>query len=301
MSKKIILILSFLLITKPYAKEIALTFDDAPEPSSKNFESHNRTNELIRKLKALEVPPVMIFANPCKRQDTANVIKQLNAYREAGHLIGNHTCSHPRLDTVGYDAFSKDAARADTLLQPLFTGQKFFRFPYLNESNDVALRDQMRVWLKNNNYRNGLVSIDDDDYIFSTKVNQAIKLNKTVDYKKVKKLFIEHIMGAVNYYDDLAVKTIGYSPKHVILLHEVDITVMFIDSLVKELRAQGWTIISVEDAYTDKVYLEQPINAYANNGFTAQLALEKTGNKVSYNQFDKVKGELNKILDLKNK
>lgn len=301
MSKKIILILSFLLITKPYAKEIALTFDDAPEPSSKNFETHNRTNELIRKLKALEVPPVMIFANPCKRQDTANVIKQLNAYREAGHLIGNHTCSHPRLDTVGYDAFSKDAARADTLLQPLFTGQKFFRFPYLNESNDVALRDQMRVWLKNNNYRNGLVSIDDDDYIFSTKVNQAIKLNKTVDYKKVKKLFIEHIMGAVNYYDDLAVKTIGYSPKHVILLHEVDITVMFIDSLVKELRAQGWTIISVEDAYTDKVYLEQPINAYANNGFTAQLALEKTGNKVSYNQFDKVKGELNKILDLKNK
>ncbi len=71
----------------------------------------------------------------------------------------------------------------------------------------------------------------------------------------MQKLFLEHLIGALNFYDDLAIKTLGYSPKHVMLLHEVDATVMFIDALVKELRSRGWKIISAEDAYNDKMYL----------------------------------------------
>ncbi len=73
---------------------------------------------------------------------------------------------------------------------------------------------------------------------------------------------------------------------------------MFIDSLVKELRNQGWKIISVEEAYKDKMYLEQPKNTYANNGIIAQVGMEKTGEKVGYNHFDELKAELIKILGL---
>ncbi|MFN8370906.1 MAG: hypothetical protein U0T83_09825 [Bacteriovoracaceae bacterium] len=31
------------------------------------------------------------------------------------------------------------------MLTPLIKGQKFFRYPYLNEGSDPKLRDQMRV------------------------------------------------------------------------------------------------------------------------------------------------------------
>ena len=75
------------------AKEIALTFDDAPLGSTKYFKSNARTDELIRKLKALNVPPVIVFANACARDDHRAVIQQLKKYRDAGHLIGNHTCT----------------------------------------------------------------------------------------------------------------------------------------------------------------------------------------------------------------
>lgn len=279
-----------------YGKEIALTFDDAPVGSSKHFESIARTQELIAKLKALEVQGAMIFANPCK--DEKNGIAQLKKYVEAGHFIGNHTCSHPRLDDVGFASYSKDAKKGNQLLSSLFNGQKFFRFPFLNESKDEKLRDEMREWLKKNKYRNGMVSIDNDDYIFSWAINKAKDHGKKIDYPKVEKLFLEHLIGAVNFYDNLAVKTMGYSPKHVILLHEVDATVMFVDALVKELRSQGWKIISAEDAYKDKMYLEQPKNTYANNGIIAQIAMEKTGEKIGYNHFDEIKAELNKILGL---
>lgn len=90
--------LTFLLIlfcTPLFAKEIALSFDDAPVNSTHHFESAKRTDELIKKLKSLNVPGVMIFANPCK--DEVNGISQLKKYVDAGHIIANHTCTHPRL------------------------------------------------------------------------------------------------------------------------------------------------------------------------------------------------------------
>lgn len=282
------------------AKEIALTFDDAPMASSSHFDSSARTDELIKSLKFLNVPEVMIFANPCKGESPALAITQLKKYTDAGFHLSNHTCSHPKLDDVGYVKFSEDAEKADKLLAPLIQGQKFFRFPYLNEGNDEKLRDQMREWLRSNRYRNGLVSIDNDDYIFSAALNKAKSQGKKIDYKKVEALFVKYIIGAAGYYDDLAVKTLGYSPKHVILLHEMDATVLFIDALVKELRKNGWKIIGVKEAYQDKLYLEQPKNVYANNGIVAQVAKEKTGETIGYNQLNEVNEELKKILKLKN-
>jgi peptidoglycan/xylan/chitin deacetylase (PgdA/CDA1 family) len=292
----IYLVLFFLLGSLAFAKEIALTFDDAPVHSTYHFESTKRTDELIKKLKDLNVSGTMVFANPCK--DEVNGILQLKKYVDAGHFIANHSCSHPRLDDVGFEVYSKDTKKADGLLVPLMIGKKFFRFPFLNEGKDVLVRDQMRDWLKNNQYRNGMVSVDNDDYIVSWAINKAKSQGKKIDYEKVEKLFLNHVLGAVDYYDDLAVKRIGYSPKHVILLHEVDATVMFIDSLVKELKKKGWSIIPATEAYEDKLYLEEPKNVYANNGIVAQVAFEKTGIKESYNDFDKLKKELTDLLQI---
>jgi hypothetical protein len=78
----------------------------------------------------------------------------------------------------------------------------------------------------------------------------------------------------------------------------MDATVMFIDSLVKELRRTGWTIISAKEAYEDKLYSENPKNTYANNGIIAQIAMEKTGERIGYGGFEELKQELHKVLGL---
>lgn len=277
------------------AKEIALTFDDVPMNSSGHFQSLERTKVLLKKLKALNVPPVMIFANPCKDKGS---VQQLQKYRDSGHVIANHSCSHPRLDSAGFDAYTKDIEQGDIRLASLFSGQKFFRFPFLNEGSETKLRDEVRNWLSQREYRNGMVSIDNDDHIFSHKINQAKKKGKPIDYGRVKTLFLNHVLGAADFYDDLAQKTIGRSPKHVLLLHEMDATVMFIDSLIEELRKKGWQIIPATEAYQDSLYQEAPKNTYAGNGIISQIAFERTGKKIGYYEFDEVKAELNRILGL---
>jgi peptidoglycan/xylan/chitin deacetylase (PgdA/CDA1 family) len=295
---RLVFLALLLAVDQVQAKEIALTFDDAPMDSTPFFETHSRTDELIKKLRTLNVPPVIIFSNACRRKNARSVIEQLKKYRSAGHLIGNHTCSHPLLDDAGFEAYSKDAAKGDKLLSSLLDSHKFFRFPFLNEGTDVSVRDKMRDWLKNNQYRNGFVSVDNDDYVFSFKINQAKRLKKKIDYKRVENLLVQHVAGAAAFYDDLAVKTLGRSPKHVLLLHEMDATVMFLEPLVKGLRNQGWTIISAAEAYDDEVYLEQPKNTYANNGIIAQLTMEKTGQRLGYYTSEKIKAELDRILGL---
>ncbi len=289
----------YMISVSPFAaKKIALPFDVPPVGDSSHSPSINRTEELIRKLKDLKLPQVMIFANACRREDTAAVISQLKKYVDAGHLIGNHSCSHPRLDDVGFETYANDVEKGEKLLAPLIKGQKYFRFPYLNEGKDAKARDQMREWLRTHNYRNGMVSIDNDDYLFSFKMNKAKELGKKIDYKKVEALFIEHMMSALNFYDEQAMKAVGYSPKHVLLLHEMDATVMFLEPLIKALKENGWKIIGVEEAFADKIYSAAPKNTYAGNGILPQIIKDKTGEVVGHFQYEELEKKLDKLLGL---
>jgi peptidoglycan/xylan/chitin deacetylase (PgdA/CDA1 family) len=275
------------------ARELALTFDDAPVEDSVFFKTHQRTQELIRKLKDLHVPPVFVFANGCRRPDAASVVEQLRAFRRRGDFVENHTCNHVRLDDVGPAAFIKDAEKNDKILSPLFEGQKFFRFPYSNEGTDVLARDQIRQWLESNHYRNGFFSIDDADYLFSFKI---IEKGKIPDKNRLRSLFVHYLMGAVAFYDDLAVKTLGYSPKHVMLLHVRDATVLFVDDFIKELRSQKWTIIDPREAYKDPLYSMHPKNTFTGFGIIAQLAFEKTGKKVWFGHDDDIQADIDRVL-----
>lgn len=296
---KISFLFVFIFSCLSHSKQIAFSFDDIPVRSTEHYESLERTKAYIQKFKELNMPASMIFANPCRTVSSISGVEQIALYKQAGQIIANHSCSHPKIENIGVEAYTKNISEADLLLSNLMPAQKFYRFPFLNEGKTMEDREHLRDFLRKNNYRNALVSIDTDDYYISQRMNDAKKLNKKIDYKKLEKITVDHLMGAANFYEDLAVKTLGYSPKHVILLHEVDTTLMFLDAFVKELRKQGWTIISAEEAYTDKMYSEQPKNLYANDGIIAQLYYEKTGEKKAFKNQKYLIETLNQVLDLK--
>lgn len=285
-----ILFLYFSSYSLTQARELALTFDDAP------YGSQELTRSLIRSLKESNIPEVMVLANPCKGESEKATISQLKLYRDAGHLIGNHTCSHNRMKAVGVERYLADTLKADTLLQPLYQGQKFFRFPFLDEGESVAMRDQIRKFLATHHYRNARVTIDNDDYIFTFKLKEALSQGRKIDYSKLQSLFVQHVTDAADYYDKLAVETLGRSPSHVLLLHEMDATVRFIPALVTALRSRGWKIIPASQAYLDPLYNEMPTNTYANNGFIAQVHLEKTGVKKRFSTFENNTREIDRVL-----
>ena len=290
-----------LIVSVAHSKQIALTFDDAPGDTTLHFNPEQRTDELIRKLKVLKVPPVLIFANPCNGNGATSNFAQLKKFKEAGHIIGNHTCTHPRFDDVGPDKFIADTVKAEVILGDLMPKPKYFRYPFFNEGKSVAARDQFITWLEKNEYQNVSSSLENEDPTFSGRINEAKRQNKKIDYEKIKVLFLKHIIDGVEFYDKLAIDTLGRSPKHIILLHDKDATVLFIEDFVHELKNRGWTFISASEAAKDPLYSMKPKNVVSSYGILAQVAYEKNGSFKPYYDFDKLQRDLNSALGLKSK
>jgi hypothetical protein len=104
---------------------------------------------------------------------------------------------------------------------------------------------------------------------------EAKKAGKAIDMNALRELYVESHVQAAEFYDDLAGKTLGRSPAHVMLLHETDLAALFIDDLVAALRKAGWEIVSADEAFADPISTLMPDVPSAQGTLTEALAWEK--------------------------
>lgn len=246
-----ILALSSLLSVTAHAKELALTFDDAPRDATGYFDGPTRAELLIKELENHRVKQAAFFV---VTQDLNQEGKaRVKAYADAGHILANHTHSHPDFNQLPLDTYIQDFLHAEKELNQLQHTRKLFRFPYLREGNTEEKRNGMREKLAQLGYQNAYITLNNYDWYIENLFQEAIAAGKSIDLEKLRELYVDILIKGIEYYDQMAVNHLGRSPKHVLLLHEMDITALFIGDLVNELRARDWKIISLEDAYTDPI------------------------------------------------
>ena len=245
----LLLLLSFFT----YAKEIAITFDDSPRAANAYFDGKTRAKNLIGNLKSHNVKQVAFFS--VSKQLNPEGVKRLQSYSDAGHIIGNHSHSHPDFNKLSLEEYTKDFTIADNLLSQFKTFKKWFRYPYLREGDNIQKRDGMRISLKEKGYSNAYITLNNYDWYIETLFQQTIKDKKTFDFDAMRRFYVNVLMESIEYYDQMAINHLGRSPKHVLLLHEMDISALFIGDLIDELRQKGWNIITPEEAYTDPISL----------------------------------------------
>jgi len=255
------------------AQEIALTFDDAPRGDGRLYTGLKRSEILLKKLEEYHVPQVAFFCTPGNKGAVG--ILRLKMYGQAGHVIANHSYTHPQIADVGVDQYILDIKKADTALNKLPGFQKWFRYPYLNEGRNEEARDRIREALTEMDYINGYVTVDNYDWYLEYLFQQALKNNKKIDYNLLKDLYIEHIWESIQFYHNIALKTLKRSPRHVLLLHENDLAALYLDDLISFLRGEGWTIISPIEAYKDPIATHIPDVLMNGQGRVAAIAREK--------------------------
>jgi peptidoglycan/xylan/chitin deacetylase (PgdA/CDA1 family) len=253
--------------------EIALSFDDAPRKNTGYYTGLKRTEILIDKLAKLGIPEVVFFCNSAKLDKDLGR-HRIQMYSDAGHLIANHTYNHPDLNSMGARQFVVNIRRADEELSVFPTFVKWFRFPYLHQGRTEAVRDSVRKALAGMGYGHGYVTIDDYDWYLDGQLSDAVRDGKRPDLDKLRNIYVDILWGAILHFDDIAVKTLGRSPKHVLLLHENDVAALFIDDLVGRIRENGWKIISPTEAYTDSIAFHLPDVMMLGQGRVAAIAKE---------------------------
>jgi peptidoglycan/xylan/chitin deacetylase (PgdA/CDA1 family) len=256
------------------SKDIAITFDDSPRSALGYLDGPNRAKKLIEVLKSHNIEQVAFFSNS-KKLD-AEGMQRIETYSQAGHIIANHTHSHPDFNKLSLEEYTQDFLLADSKLSKFKGFKKLFRFPYLREGNNSKKLDGMRAVLKKHGYINAYITLNNYDWYIETLFQRAIKEGVSIDQNRMRKFYVQVMIESIEYYDQIAQNHLGRSPKHILLLHEMDISALYLGDLIDELRRKGWNIISPEEAYTDEISQyksQQPLNY--NPGRIGEIALNK--------------------------
>lgn len=256
------------------AKQIAFTFDDAPRQANGYFDGPTRAKALIKELQEHGIKQAAFFATTSHLNEEGKA--RLKAYANAGHVIANHTHTHPDINKTSLEDYLQEITTAHNKIKDYPNFKPWFRFPYLREGDTQQKRDGVRAYLAQNGYRNAYITLNNYDWYIENLFQDALKNGKEVDFEKLKNFYIDVIIQGAQYYDELAVKYLGHSPKHVILLHEMDITALFVGDLADAFRENGWQVISPEKAYQDPIasYQTERIMKY-NPGRIGEIAKDK--------------------------
>lgn len=240
-------------------KRVAITFDDAPRHPGAFFTEDERTRMLIAALREAGVEQAAFFINPGAIDERAGAMERIEAYVAAGHVLANHTANHPRLSQTETRAFIDDLDLAQDWMAGRKGARPWFRYPFLDEGrSDKGKRDAVRDALSGRGLLNASPTVDASDWWIDALLNRAESEGADYDLAAAGALFVRAHVASAEFYNTLALETYGRPVSHNILLHETDLSAMFIGDLITELRAQGWTIVTADEAFGDPAYLGTP-------------------------------------------
>ncbi len=280
MRRLLVSILMCLVVVAPAAaqKRIALTFDDAPRARGPFLTPDERTERIISGLRKAKVRQAAFFVVPgnLSAPDGAGGERRIAAYVKAGHVIANHSFSHPALKSMTAEAYLADIDRASGWLMGRKGLRPWFRYPFLDEGGtDKAKRDAVRAGLAARKLSNGYVTVDGSDWNIEGLTIEARKAGKPIDMAALRDLYVETHVESAEFADALARKALGRQPAQVMLLHETDLAAYWIADLVAALRAKGWEIVTADVAYRDPIAKAQPDTPSAQGNRLEAIAWEK--------------------------
>jgi peptidoglycan/xylan/chitin deacetylase (PgdA/CDA1 family) len=259
-------------------KRIAFTFDDVPRGRGAFFTPDQRTIRLIAGLHKAGIKQAAFYLVPGQigHDDGLGGEERIAAYVAAGHVIADHSFTHPHLSELTAADYMADVDKAEAWLRGREGRRPWFRFPFLDEGgDDKAKVASVRAALKARGLHNGYATVDGSDWNIEGQTADAVKAGKTIDMAALRDLYVSTMVGAADFADQLSLKTWGRQPAQVIVLHETDMAALFIADLAEALRKDGWTIVTADEAYADPIAKLEPEVPNANGTLTELAAWEK--------------------------
>jgi len=253
--------------------EIAFTFDDAPTTDSSVMSGVERTELIIKALKNNGIPDALFFVT------TGNIDvkgkERLTRYVESGFHLGNHSHKYGSANKMVVNEFMMDVYQAHLTLKNYGNILPYFRFPYLHYGSTQDSVKSIQGLLSELGYSNGYVTIDNFDWYINSALVKAKKSGKVIDYDTLGDLYVSIIWQGIEFYDGIAKRVLGRSPRHVLLLHENDTSALFLPKLAKHIRDKGWNFVSPQQAYEDPISGQFPNVLFHKQGRVAMLAYAK--------------------------
>ncbi len=244
-------------------REVAVTFDDLPVvtlPSYDIEKLRSITAKLLHSIRSNNIPAVG-FVNENKLYKIGEVdarIALLKMWLDAGLELGNHTFSHPSLQTTPLARYEEDFIRGETVTSLLLREKgmklRYFRYPFLQLGPNLEVKNEFEKFLAARGYTIAPVTIDNGDYIFAAAYAKAEQRADKESMKRVVEAYLPYMESVFEFYEKLSLDTLGYEVKQVFYIHANALNGECFDELARMMKRRGYNFITLEQALTDKAY-----------------------------------------------
>ena len=244
-------------------RQVAITIDDLPAGTADSMpvaKISAMTAKLLGTLREQKVP-VVGFVNEKKLYKFGEVderIKTLQMWLDYGFELGNHTFSHSSLNQVGLKAWKDDVIQGESVTRLLLSQHnmklRYFRHPFLDTGRDLQTKREADAFLTERGYRIAPVTLDAWDWMYAGVYEDAKKRGDVALEQELVRSYLSYSEVVFAYSEQLAIQTIGYEPKQILLLHANQLEADHIGELIELMRKRGYRFITLADALTDQSY-----------------------------------------------
>ena len=242
--------------------EVAFTFDDLPAhgPLPPGVARPAVVKSILATLHREGMPPVFGFINGFRVAQYPYQVHILQAWRDAGEPLGNHTWSHPELDKLTPSDYEANIARNEPLLHQLEPNADWhwFRYPFLEEGDTVEKREAVRRWLSAHHYRIAEVSMDFQDYLWNEPYARCSAAHDAVAIRQLHDTYLATADEYIRVYRTLAQRLYGHDVPYVLLLHVGAFDARMLPELIALFRKEDFQFVPLETALAEPVYRADP-------------------------------------------
>lgn len=244
------------------APQVAITFDDLPAhgPLPPGMARPAVVQSILSTLKREGMPPVYGFVNGFRVSQYPYQIHILQAWHAAGEPLGNHTWSHPELDKSTALQYERNIARNEAVLRRVDPAGDWhwFRYPFLEEGDTVAKREEVRGWLRAHGYRVAEVSTDFQDYLWNEPYARCAAKGDESAIRTLHDTYLSTAETNINAYRKLAQELYGHDVPYVLLMHVGAFDARMLPELIALFRSRGFTFVTLQQAMADPIYKDDP-------------------------------------------
>jgi peptidoglycan/xylan/chitin deacetylase (PgdA/CDA1 family) len=250
--------LSTAVLIPAKAQQIAFTWDDVPAHSAlpAGETRVEIAHKLIAAMSDAHMPPVYGFVNGVQTEREPLSTPVLQIWRDAGLSLGNHTWSHPNLNTSALADWQLDFLKNEPLLEKYMGNNDWHwvRFPFLGEGENAEKRAATRKFLAQRGYKIAAVTMSFGDYAYNEPYARCVTKHDTVAIAQLETSYLESAGAAVDYSRSMAKALYGHDIPYVLLMHVGALDAEMLPRLLKFYRDKGFSFVTLQQAESDPFY-----------------------------------------------
>ena len=255
------------------SRQVAITIDDLPrggdaaQNEGRDFGSiRAMTEKLLSPLRGI---PFIGFVNAGRAASLSDSEMQgvLKIWLEHGGTLGNHTWSHPDLNSVSLADYEADLLRGeDAVARAMGRKPVYFRHPFLHAGKDEAARKGLEAFLKEHEYRVAPVTLDNSDWMFAAVYARALRSDNTLA-ARVRREYLAYMESIFAFFEIRSKEVVGHEVAQTLLIHASQLNADAMPDLLAMMRRRGYRFVTLDEALKDPAYA-LPDEYYGTGGFS---------------------------------